>query len=383
MSDKAAGDDRPAAPAGISRRRAGLYLGVVVGISLAGWGLARAWEWGLHQPALKHYRSGMALSQAGRTEAALEEWQAATVSEPWWPEPYFRLAEGLEATGQPEAAIGALRRAETASPKAAHVTCRIAEVYGRMQDQVGASEWAAVAVKKEPDCSRAHLIYARTHRGRLADTLEHYRRAYSLSHDDEILLGLAKTQAQSGDLKAAEATVADYLARQPANGETHYLLGFILARRAHDAPSVQEAAGHLEAALQQDAARYDAHAELGLLYERRRDWNLARQHFEKARALNPYSATILFHLATVLRQTRDPEATKLWDRVRTLQAKERRWREARQELLSKPGDLSLRLETASLSHDLGADRIARSLVLTVLQQDPENAKARRLLEKLQ
>lgn len=379
--------ERPAAVSGPrasvpSRRRIAAYVGLLAGVTAAGWGVARWWDWRLHQPALEHYRKGLALSQQGNEVAALGEWQAAIESEPWWPEPYFRLAEGFERAGHPETAIQVLRRASEKSPTAPHVSCRLAEIYGRMEDQVGAAEWATVAVKKEPDCPQAHLIYARTHRARLADTLEHYQKAIQLSHDDSLLLELAKVQAQSGDLKAAGRSVDQYLAKNQANGEAHYLQGFILSRRAHDPQSTRKAAAHFQAVFSEDPGRYDAQAELGLLYERQRDWARAREHFETARKLNPYSATILFHLATVLRQTRDPQATRLGDEVRTLRAKEKRWREARRELLEKPDDIPLRLETAELSRDLGAHRIARMLTQTVLEQDPENQRARRLLDSL-
>ncbi len=374
---------RPVRQSPLSRRRVLLYLSTICGISLAGWGVARFWDDRLHAPARQHYRTGQELYNSGQIEPALAEWQSATISAPWWPEPYFRLAQGLQEADQPEAAVLVLRKAASTVPNAEHLTCRLAEAYGLMEDRIGAEEWAAAAVKKEPQCARGHLLYARTHRGSLADTLKHYREAHRLSGNDAIQLELAKVQAQSGDLKAAEGTVGEYLARHPADLETHYLQGYILSRRARDPAGIRTAAGHLEAVLAEAPERYDAHAELGLLYERHRHWPKARHHFERARKLNPYSATILFHLATVLRQMRDPAATKLWDEVRMLQAKERRWREARRELLRAPNSIPLLLETAELSRDLGARRIATNLVQSALEQDPKNEKARQLLESLQ
>jgi tetratricopeptide (TPR) repeat protein len=365
-------------------RRALGYFALLTAVALLAWVGARFWERQLHEPARRHYRLAQSLYQAGKIEEALDEWQEAIREEPGWSEPYIRQWEALLAVGQPEAAIQVLRLAEQKSPRGRHLTCRIAQTYLDIEDPMGAAQWAAVAIQKEPGCASAHVLYARTHQANFGEVVGHLRQAQKLSpRDPTITVRLAKVQAEAGDLRDAETTLRSAGADALAGADAQFTLGMVLARRSRDIASLREAEKYLLEAIRLAPERHEAYGELGMLYERHRQWAKARDYFERARHLNPYSPAVLHHLGTVYRQLGDPRAQQVLRDLSDLQARTKRWRALRQKLTKHPDDLTLALDTAEAALSLGAEVSARSIADSVLQQDPQNARAKRLLVRLQ
>jgi len=368
---------------GSSRRKVANYLGLLVGVALLAWVGARLWQRQMREPALRHYRQGQSLYRTGKVEAALDEWQEAIRKEPGWPEPYLRQSEALVSVGQPEAAIQILRLAEKSNPGAPHLTCRIAQTYLDSEDPIGAAQWSAVAIKKEPDCARAHVVYAQTHQADFGEVVSHLRHAQKLAPGDpEIVIRLAKIQAEAGDFADAESTLRSAAPAALAGADAQFVLGMILARRSRDAATRREAEQHLTEAIRLAPQRHDAYGELGMLYARYREWAKARDSFERARKLSPYSPAVLHHLSTVYRQLGDPRSRTVLHDLRDLQAQTKRWRTLRQKLAERPGDLSLALDTADAALSLGAAVSAQSITRSVLQQDPANKRAQQLLDRL-
>lgn len=365
-------------------RRIALSVAALVIAAGVAWGGTQLWEARLHQPALDHYRRGAKLQADGDPEAAVVEWQAAAKLEPAWPEPHLRMADTLRENGRNDLAVQALRLTLKQSPKATHVLCRIADNYAELGDTLGAAGWSEEAVRQEPNCARAHQLYAQTHRGKdLGEATRHLQRARELAPADRgILLDLVRLHTDAGNLPEAEKVLLDGMRGQAYDAETHHLAGMLRGRRARTPQEYAEAADHLRQAIRLNPDGHAAYAELGLLYERERRWKDARAQFEQAYRLNPYAATILFHLATIYRQLGDPRAEATWDHVRALQAKTKRWEELRKRLAKAPQDTDLTLQTAELSREIGGFDLARTLAQSVLNREPGNTRAQRLLVSL-
>jgi tetratricopeptide (TPR) repeat protein len=320
----------------------------------------------------------------GRIEEALDAWQEAISFEPTWNEPYLRQSEALLGLGEVQASILVLQAALHVDPKMPHVVCRMAQTYLEAEDPIGAGEWASTALKNEPDCALAHVVYARTHQADVGEMISHFQRARQLAPADlTIPVRLAKIQAESGELREAEQTIRSMGEGALKDADTRFVLGMALARRSRDAATRREAEQHLKEVVRLAPDRHDAHAELGMLSERHREWNQAREHFEHARRLNPYSPAVLHHLATVYRQLNDPRVATLRDDLSDLQARTRKWRELRQALAKRPDDLKLALDTAEAALSLGAEVSARNIVRAVVRQEPKNDRARRLAARLE
>jgi len=357
---------------------------LVLGAALLGWGITRVLEWQRHQPALRHYNRGLELHRGGDLDAALGEWHTATELEPAWTEPYFRLAELLPQIGERDLAVQVLLRAHAANPKARHVLCRLAEACVQAEDPGASRKYSADAVAREPGCARAHTAFALARRSDLGVAAKHLQRAHELEpRDPQILLTLARLYVHSGDVKEGQETLARVLALTPHNAETHYLSGALLVSRARDPQSFKEAEGHLQEAIRLEPERFDAYAQLGILYTRQRQWSKALPYLEAARKRNPYSPGVRYQLATAYRQTGDPRAAAEWEGLRKLQDGTKRWTALQKQLVLHPENLSLAVEAAEVSLDVGAHHAALRLASAVLARDPENKRARRVLDRIQ
>ena len=359
-----------------------IIAALVLGPALA-WGLAGVWKWWQHEPARRSFEKGNTLYRKGELQGAVDAWQAAVTAEPGWVEPYFRISDAFWSTGRSDLGINVLQAALQANPAAPHLRCRIAADYLRAQDSLNSGLWAEKAVQSEPTCSRAHLVYARTHRGSLEEAQSHLEQAAQLAPlDPEPLIELAKLQAEAGNLAGGEATLERVLKLQRHDDRTRYLLGMIQARKAKDAAGFREAETHLKEAIRLNPNGHDAYAELGLLYERQRRWQEAARSFEKARALSPHSAAILFHLATVYQRVGDPRVAAVRRDQQRLQTDSRRWADLRAQLARHPEDLELALDTAEAAARLGARVIALNLTESVLRKQPKHPRALDLQERL-
>lgn len=366
------------------RRFAARGVAILAGLGIAGGGATRAWQWHREAPARRLYGRGEAFYKAGQTEAALDAWQTATETVPTWPEPYYRIAEVLQAFGEREAAVQVLLRVQDANPRAPHLLCRQAEAYLLTEAPVQARDLSARAVAREPNCARAHVTFALARREEVDTAVMHLRRAHQLAPGDrDTLLDLARVQAQGGRMEEAKETLARLQTLMPADAEVHYLLGVALSARPSDQAAIRQAEGHLRQALKLEPERWDARAQLGILYLQQRQWKRARPFLEEARRRNPYSGPTLYRLATVRRQLGDQSADALWAELRELEANTARWKEWQKQLAQRPDDLTLMLDTAELSLRVGAAQAASRLARAALRREPTNNRARRVLEQLQ
>lgn len=357
---------------------------VVGGLALGGSAVQRGMEWRRHEPALRHFNRGQELFRAGDTDAALGEWDTATQLEPAWVVPYLRLAEVLNQINERDLAVQMLVRAHQANPRAPHILCRLAEACVQVEEPAGARKYSQEAIDQEPNCPRAHAAFALARKTDLGLAAKHLQRAHDLSpKDPQILLTLARLYVHSGDVKEGQETLLQVLTITPPNAETHYLSGALLVPRARDSATFKEAEGHLREALRLEPERFDANAQLGILYLRQRQWAKALPYLQAARKQNPYSPGVIYQLATAYRQVSDPRAAGEWEALRKLQAGTRRWTDLQKQLVLRPQDLELRAEAAVVSLAVGARAAAARLSGEVLQRDPDNKKARRVLQQLQ
>jgi tetratricopeptide (TPR) repeat protein len=365
-------------------RRATLGLIAVVTIVLLAAGAVSVWMWRKDAPARALQEKGEAHYRRGELEAALEAWQSATERHPRFLPPYFRMAEALQELGETDAAVQVLLRAGDASPKAPHLKCRLAEAYSLAEAPEQASALSAEAIAQEPDCARAHAAFAAARRDEPEIAVAHLRRALQLApRDQRIMLQLARTLAHGRQMPEARQVLDKLRAVRPLDAETHYLWGVVLSERPGDRPAIAEAEKHLRGAIRLEPERFDAYAQLGILFSRQREWTKARPLLVEARRLNPASEAVLYQLGTVSRQLRQPGAAAFWDELRALQARTKRWRELQRKLAENPDNLPLLLEGAELSLALGARQAAGRLATAVLEKEPGNEKARRVLDALQ
>lgn len=367
------------------RQRLALVAAAVAGgLAVGGWALQRGVEWRRHEPALRHYNRGQELFRKGDADAALGEWDTATQLEPTWMQPYLRLAEVLTQLDERDLAVQMLVRAHQASPQAPHILCRLAEACVQVEEPAGARKFSQEAVTQEPNCARAHQAFALARRSDHTLATKHLRRACELAPGDaQLRLTLSRLYVHSGDVKEGEEALRQALRLIAPNAETHYLSGALLTRGARDAETFRKAEEHLREALRLEPERYDANAQLGMLYARQRQWPRALPYLEIARRQNPYSPGVLYQLATTYRQTGDRRATAEWERLQTLQENTKRWNRLQKGLVQHPQDLALRTEAAEVSLAVGARAAAARLAGEVLRQDAGNKRARRVLDQLQ
>ena len=178
----------------------------------------------------------------------------------------------------------AYRLAETASTH---------EQAGRFRDAVAAYEQASALSPDDPYLlTKAGLGNLRAERTVAA--LPYLEKAHKLAPDYlDALQGLVRVYAAIRDTQRAFETLNQVSALSSGDAAAGVEAGLMYRSLGHP----QEALKAFEEALRTDPDLYQAHAELGVLYYERRDYERAGQAYKTALRLNPYDARTLNNLA--------------------------------------------------------------------------------------
>ena len=280
--------------------------------------------------ARMRYFLGLALSSAGKPDAAIEEFERSISLDP--KEIQSRLALGVtlnrlnresEAEAAWEAALnidpnsvaaldwlakGRISRGEFASaidllrgvPRDENLTLDLSVAYSRAGLFDDASDILKTALAQSPGsvrlASALASVYVQSHRNQEAESvLRKSLEAHPGDTGTEILY--LRLLVLQGNSATARPLAKRLLTEQPKSFDALYLSG-ILEREAQEYSS---AIAHLNAAAALDPNHYDVRYHLGIALFRSQQIEAAREQLEKAVQLDPSEAEAHFQLAQVLR----------------------------------------------------------------------------------
>jgi len=202
---------------------------------------------------------------------------------------HLGMAEVFLETGQPQAALGEISVAEKSSsgreyPEVLKARCQL-----RLQHFDEAEKILKQTIKRYPDSIQSYLILA----GILADRDEIpasqvlLSRALTLSPDKdarkEILQLQARNYSRLGDEKKFQEVLKTLSGEHPQPWFSHQVRGEVLFAEK----KWQDAVREFEAALSLSPGNLDLHLNLGHLYYRMRERDLARKHYGKVLETEP------------------------------------------------------------------------------------------------
>jgi Flp pilus assembly protein TadD len=340
----------------------------------------------VERPAERHFRSGVALAQAGDGASAVSEWKLAIALDPTYARPYQALASYYEDAGQPALAAQMLQRLAAANPTAPHRDCRLAQAAFAAGWVTQAAEAADRAVREEPSCPLAHTLrgIVLDDAGASAEALAELEKAHALSPGDErIALTLAQLEGRSGHRDAALRRVRGVLQQDPGLPQAHYLMGWLMARAApHTAAADAEAIRQLRQALAENPQQAGALTELGAIDVRQGQFARARPLLEAAQKLNPIDPGLTRSLSEAYAHLGDPRAARTAALARRLDEQQQRRRALRLRHLQRPSAAAVTTSLARLELAAGQTQEATDLVNQVLHADPDNRAALDLMHEI-
>ncbi|MSS73064.1 MAG: tetratricopeptide repeat protein [Candidatus Latescibacteria bacterium] len=164
---------------------------------------------------------------------------------------------------------------------------------GRFRDAAAIYEQASALSPDDPYLlTKAGLVNLRAERTGAA--LPYLKKAHELAPDYlDALQGLVRVYAAMRDTQRAFETLNRVSALSSGDAATSVEAGLMYRSLGHP----REALKAFEEALEANPDIYQAHAELGVLYYERRDYDRAVQAYKTALRLNPYDARTLNNLA--------------------------------------------------------------------------------------
>ena len=232
-----------------------------------------------------HNNLGSDLSQAGKVQEAIREFEYALRLEPDSADAHIGLGTAMSKLGRSEDAI---------------------------------RHWEE-ALRIKPDYAEAHYNLGLTAQqsGRLPEAVEHYEQVLRIKPDDlEAHHNLGVALGQAGRSREAMEQWEQVLRINPDSAEAHNNLGLALAQLGR----VTEAMGHWEQALRINPDFAEAHANLGLALVQLGRVPEAIEHWEQALRINPNSAEVHYSLGLALEEVgRSGEATAHYRQALTIQ----------------------------------------------------------------
>ena len=210
---------------------------------------------------------------------------------------YYLQGRALQAKGQPEAALSALKQSLVGDPESADTLVAIAELYAaqnRHLDAVNALQ-KALTLNSENAVVLRHLVVEATKAGNgqvALDAAAALAAKNPSNPDDLYLAGAAMLQQNSA---AASAVLEKYIALRTDNAKAWLGLGmaYVQQKRYADARSP------LERSLQLDSTLAEAEYQLGVMAKNVSSSAEAIQHFQQAVKLQPQHAKALWSLGNL------------------------------------------------------------------------------------
>jgi tetratricopeptide (TPR) repeat protein len=263
---------------------------------------------------------GNILSQAGRPEEALAQYEAAIRLDPGYAEAYYDAGNALKRLGRFPEAIAQYERALRANPNMPDAQTALGtalEDAGRSDEAIAHYEQALCL---DPNFTDAHnsLGLALAWAGRLAEAIAHYEQALRINPAlPDVHNNLGNALRAAGRTQEALAHYEQALRLKPDYAAAHNNLG----NAFREADRVPEAIAQYEQALQIDPAVPEVRNNLGisLLMVGRTQEAIAQ--FEWALRLNPNLAQVHLNLAIALESAgRSDEAAAQFEAARRLGA---------------------------------------------------------------
>ncbi|MGO9526357.1 MAG: tetratricopeptide repeat protein [Verrucomicrobiia bacterium] len=233
-----------------------------------------------------HQNLGFALSQIGKFQEAIGQYEQALRIKPDYAEAHRNLGVALSQIGKIQEAIGQYEQALRIKPDfaKAHNNLGVAlSRIGKTQEAIGQYEQA---LRIEPDFADAHhnlgIAFAQT--GKIAEAIAHDEQALRLKPDDaEAHYGLGIALSKAGSFAESIGQLEQALRIRPDYAEAHYNLGLALVRLGR----AQEAISHWEQAVRINPDFAEAHYNLGVALEKAGRRPEAIEHYQQALKLWP------------------------------------------------------------------------------------------------
>jgi tetratricopeptide (TPR) repeat protein/4-amino-4-deoxy-L-arabinose transferase-like glycosyltransferase len=255
-----------------------------------------------------HQNLGFALSQIGKFQEAIEQYEQALRIKPDYAEAHRNLGIALSQIGKFQEAIGQYEQALRINPDfaKAHNNLGVAlSRIGKTQEAIGQYEQA---LRIEPDFAEAHhnLGIAFVQMGKIEEAIAHDEQALRINPDlPDAHVNLGMALAKLGKPDDAIRHYQEALRLRPDDAEAHYSLGNVLLQEG----KVSDAIGHYEQALRSKPDYAEAHYNLGLALVRLGRAQEAISHWEQAVRINPDFAEAHYNLGVALEKLgRRPEA---------------------------------------------------------------------------
>ena len=161
----------------------------------------------------------------------------------------------------------------------------------------------------DPDNPRLHGVLAQAlgNLGVYDEALEAAETMQRLQDDLPWSYSLAgRIHLARGDLEQALNAFTRVIELSPRDVQTLNILANIYSRLERH----EEAIAHLEAVLDSDEGSWGVHVALGQSYALSEQWEQARQAFQRALDLNPYSPVVLYDIAVFYRHVGDNEFSR-------------------------------------------------------------------------
>ena len=235
---------------------------------------------------MAHYNLGIALSQQGQTDQAIDHYRQAVTLRPDYAEAHYNLGRLLVEQGQLDDAINHYERASAINPADAEA-----------QNNLGVTLSGV---------------------GRADDAIAHYQKALEIRPDyAEASCNLADALIAKGDFDGAIARYTACLAGIPDQEQARYNLASALLRKRR----IDEAITQYQKILGMHPKSADAHANLGSAWLAKGHVRDAIDEYTRALKISPENLAALSNLAWLLATSGDPsvrngsEAVRLAERA--------------------------------------------------------------------
>ncbi len=245
-----------------------------------------------------HSNLGLAYEDLGMSEEAVASYRAALRIDPSLAVAHYNLAAVYDQMGKIPQAIKEYSNAVEHDPDDADARVRLAALLVEDRQARRALPHARVGADQAPWRADAWtaLGLALVQLDRPSDAVSPFAHALDLAPDDrQVALHLGTACLAAGDLGAAEIHLRALSRREPTFAEAHNNLGVVLHRRRDFAGAI----GVLEQALALRPHYVDASVNLGNVYRDMGLWDLASNHYQRAREQDPSSAGAWRGLAQV------------------------------------------------------------------------------------
>lgn len=289
------------------------------------------------------YKLGQACLATESISEAVSNLERSTALDPNQADVWLALASAYHVDGRLPQALEAARKAGELNPSSAEGLLIAGETALAMEQTDLALDYARSAVRREPENASAILLLSNVlvirgnaseglaviesaspavksvfpvalERARLIRRLHGPKAALEILEklardypEEPGLLGfLAKTQAECGDLKSAEANAFKALRLNPDQPDLTLLLG----RLQRQAGQLDQAVQLLSDAIRMAPENLEAYLELGSVYKERREYLQALQVYRQAMRVAPGDYQAYYQSGLILRDSKDYPAAE-------------------------------------------------------------------------